>query len=156
MQLPAGFRLPAAWTAQTLFVSPTGSDSNDGSTAAKAFKTLGKAQLTLRGLAAADRAGATVNLLAGTYYLGASGSMVFTAEDTGTAGNPVTYQAYPAKAKVVISGGVKLHCTWSATTINNGAAAHKCAVPAGTTVRPTPPSTTQPTHIHALTSAKEM
>ncbi|MEK7685306.1 MAG: right-handed parallel beta-helix repeat-containing protein [Verrucomicrobiota bacterium] len=51
----------------------------------------------------------TVYLHAGTYYL--PETLLFTAEDSGTALAPVTYAAAPGE-DVVISGGMKLDLTW--------------------------------------------
>jgi hypothetical protein len=113
-------------TTTTFFVSTGGSDSGDGSEATP-FQTLHKAQHAVRQLSPADRWGAVVNVLAGTYYLGTEGqgSLVFTPSDSGAAGAPVTWQAHPPGAAVVVSGGVKLDCAWSTVTMN-GISAFKC------------------------------
>ena len=122
-------------TGTIIFVSArTGSDNGDGSEA-KPYQTLHKAQAMVRQLpgGAAARAGLVVNVMAGTYYLGAAGgTLLFTSQDSGTPGSPVTWQAYPSGADVTISGGAKLDCTWVATKAASGAAAYKCAVPSGT------------------------
>ena len=87
----------------TFYVSPGGSDSNDGSYAAP-FKTLDKA----RGAVAAYKTanglpdgGITVYLLEGTYCL--SGTQKFTSADSGANGKEITYKAYNG-ADVVIEG----------------------------------------------------
>ena len=73
--------------------------------------------------------GAVVNLLEGTHYVGSS--VVFTSADSGAAGKPVTWQAYPSGANVTISGGKRLECDWTASTLPSGVAAQKCTVPSG-------------------------
>jgi hypothetical protein len=83
----------------TLFVSPSGSDSNSG-TVNHPFLTLAHAQSVAR--AAPRTSPITVVLRGGTYYLGAG--LSFGSADSGTAAAPVTWQAYPCETPVV-SGG---------------------------------------------------
>ncbi len=94
--------------ASTLFVSPAGDDANPG-TQAKPFATLARAQMAVR--QSKDKSPATVWLRGGTYYLAAT--LVFTAEDAGTANAPVNWQAWPGDQSV-ISGGAKLALRWEA------------------------------------------
>lgn len=104
----------AAPTAHVFYVSPTtGDDANPGTDEAKPLKTLHRAQAMVRALSASERPGTIVNLLEGTYYLGSpdsSGTLVFTPADGGAFGRPVTWQAYPPGARVVVSGGMQLDC----------------------------------------------
>jgi hypothetical protein len=97
-----------------LFVSPTtGDDTNAGTDEAKPLKTLHRAQTLVQALSADSRGGTVVNLLEGTHYLGASdsdGSLVFTQDDGGAPGRPVTWQAHPPGARVVVSGGMRIDC----------------------------------------------
>lgn len=85
------------------YVSPTGSDENDGSLSAP-FATIQKAQQAVRALDKTDKDGITVCLMAGDYRVS---SVVFTAEDGGTAECPVTYCAY-GDGEVVLNGGQTL------------------------------------------------
>jgi hypothetical protein len=89
----------SAATAVTLYASPTGS----GTACSQASPcSLSGAQSAVRSqLAAASGANVTVLLQDGTYRLGST--WVFGAADSGTAGNPVTWQAAPG-AHPVISG----------------------------------------------------
>ncbi|MBR2414384.1 MAG: right-handed parallel beta-helix repeat-containing protein [Clostridia bacterium] len=85
------------------YVSPKGSDENDGSLSAP-FATIQKAQQAVRELDKTGKDGITVCLMAGDYRVS---SVVFTAEDSGTAECPVTYCAY-GDGEVVLNGGQTL------------------------------------------------
>ena len=85
------------------YVSPTGSDENDGSLSAP-FATIEKAQQAVRALDKTDKDGITVCLMAGDYRVT---SVVFNEEDGGTAECPVTYCAY-GDGEVVLNGGQTL------------------------------------------------
>ncbi|MCX5653203.1 MAG: PDZ domain-containing protein [Planctomycetota bacterium] len=84
------------------YVAANGNDANPG-TLAKPFATLPRAQQAAR--KAAGREAVTIFIREGTYYL--PGTLIFTAEDSGTKAAPVVYQAYE-KEQAVISGGVRL------------------------------------------------
>lgn len=57
-------------------------------------------------------------------------SLVFTPADNGAPGAPVTWQAYPPGAPVVVSGGATLPCDWQPTSLPNQAkGVFKCAIP---------------------------
>jgi len=88
----------------TIYVSPDGKDSGDGS-AASPFKNISQARDTMR----KTRTGGKVVLKEGVYYL--PETLVFVAADSGTPKNPVVYTA-AEDAKVVISGGMKLKLKW--------------------------------------------
>ena len=94
--------------AVTLHVSPTGRDDADGS-AARPFATIARARDTLRAMPPAGRAGATVEIAAGTYRLAAP--LVFTPADSGAGGVPVIYAAARG-ADVRLKGSVALALTW--------------------------------------------
>lgn len=101
-------------SAHVFYVSPTtGDDANPGTDEAKPLKTLHRAQAMVRALSTSDRPGTIVNLLEGTYNLGSPdspGTLVFTPADGGALGRPVTWQAHPPGARVVVSGGMQLDC----------------------------------------------
>lgn len=85
------------------YISPKGSDENDGSLSAP-FATIQKAQQAVRALDKTGKDGITVCLMAGDYRVS---SVVFTEEDGGTAECPVTYCAY-GDGEVVLNGGQTL------------------------------------------------
>jgi len=129
----SAFRPRSSWTTDTvvLWIHPNiGSDTAAGTSETSPLRTLAKAKSVLRALPASRRAGAVVNLQAGTHEL-AGDSLVFTAEDSGMPNTPVTWQAFPAGAAAVISGGKSFTCTWTPTTLANGVAAQKCFLPTG-------------------------
>lgn len=88
------------------YVSPDGSDSNNGSINAP-FATIEKARDAVRGLDKSSREGITVAVKAGDYRVS---SLEFTAEDSGTESCPVTYCAY-GDGEVVLNGGISLSGT---------------------------------------------
>jgi hypothetical protein len=97
--------LPAhAAAAVNFYVSPTGSDSNDGSSASTPFRTLTKAQAAVRAVDQASSGAITVNLAGGDYRLTAP--LAFTAADSGTVSD-ITWQA-ESGAFPVISGGTQI------------------------------------------------
>jgi len=100
-----------AASAGEVYVSPDGNDSNPG-TKEKPLATLARARDVVRGLKQAETGPVTVYLRGGTYYL--PQTLVFTAEDSGTADAPVVYAAYPGE-EPVISGGMRLEFQWSAS-----------------------------------------
>ncbi len=86
-----------------LFVSPSGSDDNDGSFE-HPLATVEKARDLVRAMDKTGKTGVTVALLAGEYRVP---TLSFTAEDGGTAECPVTYAAY-GNGEVILNGGVTL------------------------------------------------
>ena len=110
-------------TGRSVFVSPTGADTNAGTLAAP-LKTLAAAKLHVRSLLEAEPGAVTVNLRAGTYYE----MLLLSPGDSGRPGEPVVWQSYGSE-KAVISGGKKLTCeTWtkSPSIVN----AYSCQLPA--------------------------
>ena len=86
-----------------LYLSPEGSDDNDGSFG-HPLATLAKARDVVRTMEKTGRDGITVALLAGEYRVS---SLAFTAEDGGTESCPVAYAAY-GDGEVILNGGVTL------------------------------------------------
>ncbi|MEI6580524.1 MAG: hypothetical protein WCN92_13815, partial [Eubacteriales bacterium] len=89
------------------YVSPNGSDSNDGSLASP-FATIEKARnavLILKNGAGLPNGGLTVAIMAGEYRT--PNGIGFVAENSGTAACPITYCAY-GDGKVILNGGVTL------------------------------------------------
>jgi hypothetical protein len=111
-------------TAADVYVSTTGSDSNDGLSAGKAVASLAKAQQAVRGQITNMNANITVHISSGTYEL--SAPLAFTAADSGRNGFTVNWVGSGA----VISGGRKI-TGWTAGT--NGI--YSASVPAGTKSR---------------------
>ena len=83
------------------YVSPLGSDENDGTREAP-FLTIEKAVEAVRGTDKTDRNGISVCIKEGEYRVS---SVVFTKEDSGTKECPVTYYA---DGEVILNGGVTL------------------------------------------------
>ncbi|SFF09709.1 Right handed beta helix region [Chitinophaga sp. CF118] len=82
----------AALAIQDYYVSPTGSDSNDGKSAAKAFKTIQKA-------ANLAKPGTTVHLAGGVYQ------QQLEINVSGTADQPITFSGSPDAAAYIQQGG---------------------------------------------------
>src|SRR5581483_6313955 len=95
----------AAASPVSFYVSPTGSDSNSGTSASSPFGTLAHAQSAVRSALAAGSGPITVNLAGGDFRL--SSPLTFTAADSGSSGADVTWQA-EAGASPVVSGGVQV------------------------------------------------
>jgi hypothetical protein len=103
----AGAQPPA-----NFFVSPRGHDSWSGRLATPnasgsdgPFATLGRAQKAARAVSGGGTNGVIVKLRGGTYDLAAP--FFFTPEDSGSAGNPVVYAAYPGEHPV-LSGALRI------------------------------------------------
>ncbi len=109
--------------AADLYVSPIGNDSWSGKLAAPngarsdgPLASVARAQAAVRELRKANPDHPrTVMLRGGTYYLPLSptapGTLNFTAFDSGTRANPITWQNYPGETPV-ISGGVPVGKGW--------------------------------------------
>jgi len=120
---PSGVDGGIEFPGNQLFVSTTGDDSNPG-TKDKPFKTLQGAQKAVRGSPDRGKVAITVNVLAGTYYVGHT--IVFTSADSGSQAAPVTYTGAGAAA---LSGGVPLS-NLTFTPYKNGVM--QAAVPSST------------------------
>ena len=86
-----------------LYVSPDGSDENDGSLA-RPLATIEKARDKVRAMDKSEKSGIIVALKAGEY---AVEHLEFSAADSGTQTCPVTYCAY-GDGEVILNGGVTL------------------------------------------------
>lgn len=91
-------------TAADFYVSPTGSDSNDGKTAATAFATPAKARDAVRALKASLGAPRDIVVLlrGGTYHI--QETLIFTSADSGMDRYAVTYRNYPGETPVFDAG----------------------------------------------------
>ncbi|MET9652170.1 hypothetical protein ABZZ44_18175 [Streptomyces sp. NPDC006460] len=94
--IPLG--LAGSQTAQaasrTYYVSPSGSDSNPGTSPARPFRSLQKA-------ADSTAPGDTVSIMNGTYREREGGSDVMVISRSGRAGAPITFQAHPGHRPVI-------------------------------------------------------
>ncbi|MBQ6067855.1 MAG: right-handed parallel beta-helix repeat-containing protein [Clostridia bacterium] len=86
-----------------LYVSPDGSDGNDGSFA-HPLATIEKARDLVRAMDKTGKNGVTVAVKAGDYRVD---TLLFSAEDGGTESCPVVYRAY-GDGEVTLNGGVRL------------------------------------------------
>jgi hypothetical protein len=105
-------------TGTDIYVSPTGDDTNAGTSASAPLKTLAHARDVARGIDQASSGDIRINLASGTYRL--TEPLALSAADSGTNGNTITWQA-ASGAKPVVSGGLKVTgwkkgsgSTWSA------------------------------------------
>lgn len=92
-----------------LYISPTGSDDNDGSLASPLASIQG-AQAAIQKIKAAGplSQAITVWVAPGYYELASNGSLLFTPQDSGTAEYPITYIGAGSSGSVVLSGGVRV------------------------------------------------
>jgi phosphatidylinositol-3-phosphatase len=81
-------------TSCDLYVSPTGSDSNSGTSTSSAWKT---AQQAFNGA----QAGQTMCFMGGTYPMTVSSGYNQTLNNSGTAANPITFTNYPGQVAVL-------------------------------------------------------
>jgi parallel beta-helix repeat protein len=88
---PSFVSLEPQATGRSFYVSATGNDVNDGSSTAKAFRTLQRG-------ANATRAGDTVFIMNGTYTNGERESPILYIATSGVASNWIRYRAYPGHA----------------------------------------------------------
>ena len=89
------------------YVSPKGSDSNDGSLSSP-FKTIHKARDEIRNINQSMSGDIIVYLLKGNYIL--SSPLELTPQDSGTNSHNIIYQSYCDKT-AVISGGIQIPST---------------------------------------------
>lgn len=97
--------LSAATAQSRLYVSPTGSDGNDGLKPETALQSLEGARNAVRDLKVRNRLTGPLEVIfaAGTYPM--TRTVVFTPEDSGTAQAPVTYRG-DGQGPALLSGGV--------------------------------------------------
>ena len=90
--------LASPLSATTYYVSPTGNDSNNGTSMSTPFQTIYHCTIS-------EVAGDTCYLLTGNYIWGGAGTQTTIVEfgSAGTSGNPITLAGYPS-AKAVLSG----------------------------------------------------
>lgn len=93
-------------SAADLYVSTTGQDANPG-TRELPLRTLAAARDVAR--QGAGRQAVTVHVADGIYYL--PDTLVFKADDSGTAEHPIRYQA-EHEGQAILSGGVRLELNW--------------------------------------------
>ncbi|MBD2847803.1 Ig-like domain-containing protein [Paenibacillus sp. IB182496] len=111
-----------------LYVSPSGSDSGDGSLGSP-FQTLARAQAEVRARNANMDRDIVVNVRGGLYRL--SGTWQLGTADSGTNGFRVSWQAYPEE-EPVISGGLAVS-GWTLYDAETGI--YKADLPSGTVSR---------------------
>lgn len=92
--------------ATDIYVSPAGNDSNPG-TRQSPLASLAAAQDVVRSVA--GKQAVIVHVADGIYYL--PQTLVFSAEDSGSADYPVVYKA-ENEGKAILSGGSKLNLKW--------------------------------------------
>lgn len=94
-------RIPTPVSGLSYYVSPGGSDSAAGSSAAP-FATLEKARDTIRLLSIGQRAGGVTVFLRGGVHRRTT-TFTLASQDSGTAAAPVVYAAYPGETPVLTS-----------------------------------------------------
>jgi hypothetical protein len=92
-----------------LYVSNSGSDTNQGSISAP-FKTIQKAQDYIRRNKSQIVGDITVNIRGGEYFV--DSTINFEPEDSGSASQKIIYQSYPTE-NAVIHGGIRPTSSWS-------------------------------------------
>lgn len=109
--------------APTYFVSPEGSDENDGLSAETAFATIEKARDMVRTINSNMTEDIIVCLLDGVWEL--EQTLTFDQRDSGTNGYYVRYMA-ANDAAPTLSGGIRLTGTWTTDrTLENGTTIYK-------------------------------
>ena len=89
----------------TYYVSPTGSDSNSGTSINSPFATLDHARQVVESINGNMSGDIVVYLLGGTYTI--NNTIAFTSKDSGTNGHNIIYEAYPGQTPV-LSGGMHI------------------------------------------------
>ena len=89
----------------TYYVSPTGSDSNGGTSVSSPFATIDHARRVVETVNRNMAGNIVVYLLGGTYAL--RSTIAFTPRDSGTNGHQILYEAYPGQ-KPMLSGGTQV------------------------------------------------
>nr|WP_306812994.1 sugar-binding protein [Paenibacillus soyae] len=95
---------PSAAISKTIYVAGSGNDDTGDGTKEKPYKTIGKAKEVVRTL---PKTGGDIVVQIADGFYPLEETLVFTAEDSGTASSTIRYEAAPG-AKPVISGGEML------------------------------------------------
>ncbi|WP_206099013.1 sugar-binding protein [Paenibacillus nanensis] len=95
---------PSAAISKTIYVATTGNDDTGDGTQEKPYKTIAKAKEVVRTL---PKTGGDIVVQIADGFYPLEETLVFTAEDSGTATSTIRYEAAPG-AKPVISGGEML------------------------------------------------
>jgi hypothetical protein len=103
-------RIPELTPAVFLHVSPTGSDTADGSAGAP-FRTLEKARDTVRGIRPLPAGGVAVYLRGGVHNR--TNTFTLSSQDSGTPGAPVVYAAFPGETPILTTARTSLSSQWS-------------------------------------------
>ena len=90
---------------QRLYVSPSGSDHNDGSSPTTALQTLEGARNAVRSLKAHNELNGPLEVIFATGTYPISRTVVFTTEDSGTPEAPITYRS-EQEGQALLSGGI--------------------------------------------------
>ncbi len=115
--------VPLGGAMAVYYVSPSGSDENDGKSADKAFATLAKARDTVRAINKDMTGDIIVYLLDGVWEL--DETLKFEKQDAATNGYSIRYVAADGSSPL-ISGGTELEGEWTVhTTLGNGNTIYK-------------------------------
>jgi len=95
-----------AATQSTFYVSPSGNDSNNGTSSITPFATLTKARDVIRTINSNMTGDILVNVMQGDYMV--SSTMTFTEQDSGTNGHTIIYQNYNATGSARFIAGTKV------------------------------------------------
>ncbi len=95
---------------QQFYVSPSGSDKNNGKSSDKPFQTFEKARQAVDKVNDDMKGDIVVNFAPGDYYM--EETVNFTTEDSGTNGHQVIYRASGAPGSARIIGGEKVTGEW--------------------------------------------
>jgi hypothetical protein len=90
----------------TYYISPTGSDANNGLSAATPFATLTKAQTVVRTINSSMTGNIMVYVMQGDYVV--TSTVIFTSADSGTGGFNVIYTNYNANGSARLLAGTKV------------------------------------------------
>lgn len=104
-------RIPEPAPAVRLHVSPTGSDTADGSAGAP-FRTLEKARDTIRAMGRPLPAGGVTVFLRGGLHRRTT-TFTLSSQDSGTPGAPVVYAAFPGETPVLTTTRTSLSGDWA-------------------------------------------
>ena len=101
----------AAGTQEEFYLSPTGNDSNDGSSPSEAFATLDRARTAVRTIAGNMTGDIIVHVAPGTYHV--TETVRFDEDDSGTNGYSVIYRGSGAPGEAEFVGGTEVTSAWT-------------------------------------------